>query len=87
MNFENDKIFHLIDSFESQKELIKNGDYVGICTPWEYKNFFHSKNGNLVFIPNPAATSTFYYAVLYSKADADNPLVTDIINELKTFFK
>lgn len=87
MAFEEEKSYHLIDSFESQKELIKSGDYVGMCTPWEYKNFFQTRNNNLLFIPQQEPQSTFYYAVLYSKQNSHNPIITDVINELKKFFK
>ena len=78
--------FYTIDNFESQKELIKNGDYVGICTPWEFKKFFQAKNSNLTYIPNSVSKSHFYYSVIYNTSYASDPIILNMIDALKKFF-
>ena len=81
----NDTQFYTIDSFESQKELIKNGEYVGICTPWEFKKFFQSKNSNLVFLPREL-TTPFYYAILFHESLANHLPILEFAKALTEYF-
>lgn len=85
---ENMQQFYSIDNFESQKELIKNGEYIGLCTPWEYNKFFQSKNDDLIFLPKIShEPSLFYYAVIFAESFIDYPLLRQIIKDLKNFFE
>jgi len=80
-----DKSYYIIDSFDSQKELIKSGEYIAYCTPWEYQKFFQSKNQSLIFI-TPNISPSFYYAVLYDQSQSNNPILIDAIKEIRNFF-
>ena len=83
---ENKQNYTLIDSFESQKELIKHGQYVATCTPWEFKHFFQSSTCDLTFIPGDKTEASFYYVVLVSENYRNEKLVINAIHELKKFF-
>jgi hypothetical protein len=80
--------FILIDNFESQKKMIKSGDYISICTPLEYELFFKSKNSTIQFIPYvPNVSAKFHYLILYPTTFADNPIIQDFIASLKKHYK
>ena len=77
----------LADNFEAQKNLIKSGDYIGMCTPSEYRQFFHSKDQSLVFIPNKALqNSYFYYIAIYQKDYQEDIVIQDFIATFKKHY-
>lgn len=81
------KLF-IADNFESQKQLIRSGEYVGMCTPQEFRQLFYTKDNALLFIPNESLqTSSFYYIAIYQKNMQTNPILRNFLDTLKKFYK
>lgn len=78
---------YLADNFEAQKNLVKSGNYISICTALEYRQFFHSKDQSLVFVPNKSLqNSHFYYIAIYQHDSQENTTIQDFITTLKKYY-
>jgi len=84
-NYKNNYL--LIDNFEVQKKMVKSGDYISICTPLEYEQFFKTKDASIQFIKNKQMlSSNFYYLALYHNTHAENPIVQYFLQALKKYY-
>ena len=80
--------FFIADNFESQKQLIKSGEYIGMCTPQEFRQIFYTKDNSLLFIPNASLQrSSFYYIAIYQQGMQTNPILHDFLETLKKAYK
>ena len=74
---------YLIDSFETQRQLINSGNYVGLYTPLEYQQLLKDKN--LMFLPAADTDHLFHYVVL--STPAVQPQVQQFIAKLQAFYE
>lgn len=74
---------YLIDSFETQKQLIKSGNYIGLLTPFEYQQLFQ-KDKSLVFIPSTDKEYLHYFVALTTPAA--QPQVKKFISKMQEFY-
>lgn len=81
------KNLYLADNFESQKQLIKTGNYLGMCTPLEFRHLFQSRDNSLIFLQNKSLEAEpFYYIVIYSKQMQAYPVLQDVLASLRKYY-
>ena len=52
------------------QDKMNKGEYIGMCTPQEFRQIFYTKNNSLLFIPNASLQrSSFYYIAIYQRAE------------------
>ncbi|MEL7564334.1 MAG: hypothetical protein AAGU27_05565, partial [Dehalobacterium sp.] len=76
---------YLIDNFEVQKNMIKSGNYTGIWSLFEFKQYF-GNDPAVQFIPFSNG-KYFYYLALYSKHFGDTLIINDFISSLKKIYE
>ena len=81
--------YFLIDSWDTQKQMLKTGDYVGICTEVEYEQHFQTRDKALIFINDkqPLCATEFYYIALYAERFQDEPLLVNFFVELEKYYR
>lgn len=85
----NDFKYFLVDNWEAQKQMIKSGDYVGICTAFEYKQYFQMKDQSLLFISDSCLLShhDFYYVGFYAEQFQNELVVQDFLTALEKYYR
>jgi len=87
LNDDQNNNFFLVDNFEAHKKMVKSGNYVSLCTPLEYEQFFKTTDASIQFFQNEQILSpNFYYLALYHNTSAGVSMVQHFLQALKKYY-